>query len=38
MSPRWLVQSLTAVIKEQEHRRCYRNDMGENYSLDSDLL
>jgi len=24
-----LVQSLTDVVKEQEHNRCHRNDMGE---------
>jgi len=33
-----LVQPLTDVFKEQGHARCYRNDKGENYSLDSDLL
>jgi hypothetical protein len=29
---------LTDVFKEQEQYRCYRNETGENYSLDSDLL
>jgi hypothetical protein len=33
-----LVQSLIDVVKEQEQNRCYRNDTGEKYSLDSDLL
>ena len=26
------------VVKEQEHKCCYRNDTGEELSLDSELL
>jgi hypothetical protein len=38
MPHRWPVLLLIDVVKEQEQYRCYRNDMGEEFSLDSDLL
>jgi len=38
MSYRRPVQPSIDVVKEQEHTRCYRNETGENYPLDSDLL
>ena len=38
MFPRRLVEMPIDLVKEREQSRCYGNDGGEDFSLDSELL